>query len=140
MPKRQGVVELMSGDMVMGDLVLEDDGTIYDDHGTKVPPGVAVLHNAMITALRKAYPDWADTWMIRIDTRGGIVQVYNTAFSGNMGFVMHITQIDPEMRRVRNMAGELFERYGIARKKGMDINQALADLKWNNIGEAKYED
>lgn len=127
-------------DMVMTDLSFDDDGTVFDDHGQVVPGTVVVLHNNLIKALRKAYPNWADTWLIRIDTRGGIVQVYNTAFSGSMGFVMYIAEIDPEMKKVVMLAGELFERYGIARDKAMDINQALADLKWNNVGEAQYED
>ncbi len=116
------------------------DAEVMDDLNQPVPAVVAILHNNMITALRKAYPKWAETWFIRIDQRGGIVQVYNTAFSGKMGFVMHITKIDPEMRKVVKAAGELFERYGIARNKGLDIRQALADIKRNNIQEAIYEE
>jgi hypothetical protein len=119
--------------------MVDYDGTI-DDLGQVVPGVVVALHNNIIKALRKAYPPWRDTWLIRIDTRGGIVQVYNTAFSGEMGFVLHITKIDPEMRRVRQMAGELFERYNIARKRAMDINQALSDLKRKRIGGFVYED
>ena len=116
-----------------------DDDTVLDDMGQVVPGTVVVLHNNMIKALRKAYPGWEETWLIRINTRGGIVQVYNTAFSGEMGFALHITKIDPEMKKVVMMAGELFERYGIARKRGIDIKQALADLDRNAIGQAKYE-
>jgi len=116
------------------------DVEVLDDLNQAVPAAILVLHDSMITALRKAYPKWADTWFIRIDTRGGIVQVYNTAFSGQMGFVMHITKIDPEMRKVVKAAGELFERYGIARNKAIDIRQALADVKRNRIQEAIYED
>ena len=127
-------------DLIMTDLSFDDDGTIFDDHGQVVPGTVVSLHNNLIKALRDEYPAWKDTWLIRVDTRGGIVQVYNTAFSGSMGFVMHIADIDPEMKKVRTMAGELFERYNIARKKAMDINQALADLEWSKLGEAKYED
>ena len=117
-----------------------DDEVVFDDLNQVVPGTVVVLHNNLIKALRKHYPGWEDTWLIRIDTRGGIVQVYNTAFSGEMGFVMHITKIDPEMKKVVMMAGELFERYGIARKRGIDIKQALADVNRNAIGQAKYED
>ncbi len=116
------------------------DAEVFDDYGQPVPVMIQVMHDNMIIALRKAYPKWASTWLIRIDTRGGIVQVYNTAFSGKMGFVMHIEKVDPEMRKVVKAAGELFERYGIARKKGLDIQQALADLERNPIGEVIYED
>ncbi len=126
--------------LVMNDMpTLDDDGTVYDDHGQTPPATVVVLHNNLIKALRSAYPEWRDTWLIRIDTRGGIVQIINRAFSGQMGFAMHITEIDPEMRKVREMAGELFERYGIAYKKGMDIKQALADLNVDGWGRPIYE-
>jgi len=116
------------------------DPEVVDDLGQAVPAVIRILHDNMIIALRKAYPGWEETWLIRIDTRGGIVQVYNTAFSGNMGFVLHIEKIDPEMRKVVRAAGELFERYGIARKRGIDIRQALADVKRSSIQEAIYED
>lgn len=131
---------MSANDMIMTDLSFNDDGTVFDDHGQVVPGAVVVLHNNLIKALHSWYPKWHDTWLIRIDTRGGIVQIYNTAFSGSHGVTLHIMKIDPEMKRVRHEVGEMFERYGISRQKNIDINKALADLKWNNIGEAKFED
>ncbi|MCP4469878.1 MAG: hypothetical protein GY815_04185 [Gammaproteobacteria bacterium] len=116
-----------------------DDGTIFDDHGQTPPGSVVALHNNLIKALRKAYPAWKDTWLIRVDTRGGIVQVMNKAFSGDMGFCLHITEIDPEMKRVREMAGELFERYGIARDRGLSIKTAMQDMKVDPFGRPIYE-
>lgn len=117
-----------------------NDGTIFDDHGSVVPGSVVVLHNNMIKALRTAYPAWADHWHITVDTRGGIVQVRNLLLSGDMGFAMHITKIDPEMRKVRQMAGEYFERFNVARDRGMSIKRAIADVKADNLGTLKYED
>ena len=119
---------------------VNEDGTIFDDHGQVVPGTVVSLHNNLIKALRKEYPAFADTWKITIDTRGGIVQVRNMALSGEMGFVLHITEIDPEMRRVRKLAGELFERYNVARNKGLKIREAMQDVKADGIGRLKYED
>jgi hypothetical protein len=118
----------------------DHEQTLIDNLGQPVPAGVSVLQNNLMKALNKAYPKWEGSWLIRIDTRGGIVQFYNTWFTGNMGFVLHITEIDPEMRRVRKMAGELFERYDIARNRGLNIKQALVDLKRDPIGQVKYED
>ena len=106
-----------------------EDGTIFDDHGNVVPGTVVTLHNNIIKALRKAYPQWADYWNITIDTRGGIVQVRNLALSGDFGFVLHITKIDPEMKKVRELAGELFERFNVARSRGVSIKKAMADVK-----------
>lgn len=116
------------------------DFECLDDLGQPVPATVLVLQNNLIKALHKAYPTWKDNWHIVIDTRGGIVQIRNTAISGKMGFVMHITKIDPEMRKVVKAAGELFERYNIARGKGVDIRQALAELKRSPKGHAIYEE
>lgn len=116
-----------------------NDGTVYDDHGQVPPASVVVLHNNIIKALHKAYPTFKDTWLIRIDTRGGIVQVYNRAFSGQMGFVIHIEKIDPEMKRVREMAGELFERYNIATSRGLSIKQAMQDMKHDPFNRPIYE-
>ena len=112
----------------------------FDDLGQSAPAAVVTLHDNMITALRKAYPQWANSWHIVIDVNGGIVQVRNTAISGKMGFVMHIAQIDPEMRKVVRNAGELFERYHIARKRGTDIREAIATLKRTGTREPIYED
>lgn len=116
------------------------DGTVYDDHGQVVPGSVVVLHDNMIKALRKVYPAFADYWKIRVDTRGGIVQVWNLAISGEMGFVLHITKIDPEMKRVRELAGQLLERYNVARGRALSIKQAMQDVEYDGIGRLKYEE
>ena len=59
--------------------------------------------------------------------------------SGDFGFVMHITDIDPEMRKIRTMAGELFERFNVARDRGMSIKRAMADATQDSIGRLKFE-
>lgn len=113
--------------------------SVLDDLNQVVPAAIVVLHNNMIKALRSAYPKWADFWHITIDTRGGIIQVRNLKLSGDFGFILHIEKIDPEMRRVREMAGELFERFNVARKRGISIQQAMADVKIDAIGQIKHE-
>ena len=120
-------------------MVDANSDTVLDDLNQVVPGTVVSLHNNLIKALRKAYPVFADYWHITIDTRGGIVQVRNLKLSADMGFVMHITKIDPEMREVRRMAGELHERFNVAQSKGMTINRAMADVKSDPIGRLKYE-
>lgn len=130
----------MNNDLIVNDLPdYLEDGTIFDDHGNIPPASVVVLHNNIIRALRQAWPKRADTWRIVIDTRGGIVQVYNTAFSGQMGFVVHILKMDTNCHKVVEMAGELFERYGIATNKGMSIKRAMADMKVDPFGRPIYE-
>ena len=111
-----------------------------DDLGQVAPAAVVTLHNNMIKALRSAYPKWQDWWHISINTEGGMVQVRNLAISGKMGIQMRIVDVHSQagLKDLVNYAGELFERYNIARKKGLDIRQALADLKGDATG-AYYE-
>ena len=112
---------------------------VLDDLNQVVPSAIVSLHNNMIKALRSAYPKWADYWHITIDTRGGIVQVRNMKLSGDWGFVLHIEKIDPEMRRVREMAGELLTRFNVSTNKGIPIQQAMADVKTDLVGRIKHE-
>ena len=121
------------------------DGTIYDDHlvfddnGLRVPAVIVSLHNNMIKALRKAYPAFADYWHITVDTRGGIVQIRCLALSGDYGVQLKIVNIDPEMKLVREKAGELLERFNVLRGRALSIRQAMRDVKTNGI-ELKHED
>lgn len=121
-------------------MTMVDHEGMIDNLGQPVPATVRVLQNNLMTALNTAYPKWEGSWLIRIDTRGGIVQIYNQWFTGQMGFVLHINQIDPEMRRVRKEAGELFERYAIARTRGLNIRDTLDNIKRDPINRAIYED
>jgi hypothetical protein len=131
----------VGGRNVQHNMVMVDANSeiVLDDLKQVVPGTVVSLHNNMIKALRKVYPQWADYWHITIDTRGGIVQVRNFKLSGDMGFVLHITAIDPEMKKVRRAAGEMFERYNVARSRAASINRAMADAKADGIGRLKYE-
>lgn len=116
------------------------DGTIYDDHGQVVPASVAVLHDNLRKALVNVYPAFEEFWKIRIDTRGGIVQIWNLAISGEYGVVLHIADIDPEMRKVRQLAGELLERFNVARGRALSIKAAMKDVKHDAIGRLKHEE
>tara|TARA_R110000744_G_scaffold9625_4_gene30572 strand:- start:311 stop:703 length:393 start_codon:yes stop_codon:yes gene_type:complete len=121
-------------------LMVDADGeSVRDDMGQIVPGTVVTLHDNIISALRSAFPVWADYWKITIDTRGGIVQVRNLMVSGDFGFALHITKVDPEMRRVRDLAGELFERFNISRSRNISIEDAMRDVKSNGIGKLKHE-
>ena len=130
----------MNKDLRMNDLPdYNDDGTVFDDHGSIVPGTVVSLHNNLIKALRSEWPAFKDTWHITVDTRGGIVQVRNLLLSRDFGFAMHIMMIDPEMREVRRQAGELFERYGVLRARGLSIAQATKDVKRDPWGRIIHE-
>jgi hypothetical protein len=116
------------------------DGTIYDDHGQVVPATVAVLYDNLRKALLNVYPSFEDFWKIRIDTRGGIVQIWNLAISGEYGIILHIKDIDPEMKKVRELAGELLERFNVARGRALSIKKAMQDVERDSIGRLKHED
>lgn len=111
-----------------------------DNKGQAVPAAVSVLYDGIVSTLDKHYPDWTGCWYITIDTHGGIVQVRNIALSGRMGFQLPITQIDPEYRVIWRMAGELLERYRIARQRGLDIVDAVKNMKRDYRGEAEHDE
>jgi hypothetical protein len=115
-------------------LVPDDDAAIGPP-----PAAVAVLHNNLMWALKKAYPHVENGWMIQIDVDGGVVSVRNLMLSGKMGFTMKIANIDSEMRNVVRHGGELLERYRIARQKNTDMREALANMRRKPIGEAVYD-
>jgi len=110
-----------------------------DNNGTPVPAAVSVLHNNMRVTLMKAYPHMQDSWLISIDTGGGVVQVRNSLLSGRMGFIMKIAEMDSEGRKLRNYAGELLERYRVARNAGTDMREQMANMEINSIGEAVHD-
>tara|TARA_R110000851_G_scaffold322733_1_gene488914 strand:- start:460 stop:813 length:354 start_codon:yes stop_codon:yes gene_type:complete len=113
---------------------------LIGDEGQAVPSSVRMLHNNMYIALNKNWPKWAGAWLIRIDINGGVVDVLCPPISGEMGFRLKIVDVDPGMRTVVKNAGELLERYDIARGKGIAIRDAIRGLKFNGIGQAKYDE
>lgn len=102
----------------------------------------SLIKNVLDT-LDKHYPAHHGNWHIRVDTRpqGGVVAIRNIAISGEMGFQIPITWVDPELKVPMRLAGELLERYGLSREKNVttgkmveDINALPRDFK----GEAIY--
>lgn len=112
----------------------------HDELGIKPPAAVVSLHNNIMKAINKHYPSWAGTWKIAIDTHGGVVRVRNMAISGKMGFLLKIKAIDPEMRKVVHAAGELFERYRIARDRGTKMRDEIEQLRRSGTREAIYDE
>lgn len=115
------------------------DRILLDDHGQVAPAVVKSLHDNIMGSLNKHYPKFIGYWHLTINVDGGVIQVRNLLLSGKMGFVMKIVDVDPEGRKVMRYAGELFERYGIARKKAIDLRDSIQGMKRNNIGEAAYD-
>jgi hypothetical protein len=113
--------------------------TLVDDNGNVAPASVKLLHDNIMITLHKAYPHLDGTWLLSIDTNGGVIQMKNRLLSGNMGFLLHIASLDAAGKKVRNAAGELLERFRIARDHAVDLRQQMADMKYNNKGEAIYD-
>jgi len=124
----------------INDAPLDFERASLDNNGNLPPPAVSTLARQIIEALNKHHPKWSGSWNVTIDTRGGIVQIINTALSGRMGFVLKITSIDPEMRAIRDAAGELFERYGIARDRAMGIRAAIEGAQRDIKGNLTHDD
>ena len=88
---------------------------ITDSADVPVSGAGQTLCRNLIARLEQAYPAFVGLWRVTINEPGGVIEVTNIALSGRMGFLMHIAKIDPEGRKVVRAAGELLERYQIAR-------------------------
>ena len=75
------------------------------------------LARNLIARLEEHYPAFAGFWRVSVNEAGGVVVVTNLMLSGRWGFVLHISKIDPEGRKVVSAAGELLERYNISRSR-----------------------
>lgn len=83
------------------------------------------LRDNLLDALDRAYPAFNGFWRIETSPEGSIIQVTNRLLSGKWGFIMHVTKIDPEGKKVVMNAGELLERFRISRNPNMDIYSIL---------------
>lgn len=88
---------------------------ITDSAGVPISGAGQTLANNLIARLEQAYPAFAGAWRVCVNEVGGTIEVTNMLLSGKMGFLMHISKIDPEGRKVVRAGGELLERYRIAR-------------------------
>ena len=89
---------------------------VHRDIGDRESDLAAAL--ALKARLESAYPHFAGAWRVCVNEPGGVIEVTNMMLSGRMGFLMHTKRIDPEGRKVVRAAGELLERYRIARSGG----------------------
>ncbi len=88
---------------------------ITDLAGVPISGAGQTLGRNLVARLESVYPAFAGAWRVCINEPGGVIEVTNLMLSGRMGFLMHIAKIDPEGRKVVRAAGELLERYRIAR-------------------------
>ena len=84
------------------------------------------LARNLIARLNSAYPAFAGMWRVAVNQGGGVIEVTNAALSSKWGFLMHIDKIDTEGRKVVAAAGELLERFRIARDSRRAVSSLLA--------------
>lgn len=75
--------------------------------------------------LHKHYPGYL--WGVNVDSKGGVMKVFNLTLSGQWGFVIKLAQLDPEYRKVMRAGGEILERYRLSRSRRKE--NAVAELK-----------
>jgi hypothetical protein len=93
---------------------------ITDVEGPVSGAGLTLCRN-LIARLEQSYPAFVGAWRVTINEPGGVIQVTNLLLSGRMGFLMKIAGIDLEGRKVVRAAGELLERYRIARSGAVSM-------------------
>ena len=85
--------------------------------------------------LQACYP--GHIWLVTV-LQGGILQVVNPLLSRSMGFVIHLTKIDPELKIVMRAGGELLERY--RQRRGWIHTSAIAEAKRDSRGDMIIND
>jgi len=113
---------------------------ITDLVGVPISGAGQTLGRNLIARLEQAYPAFTGVWRVCINEPGGVIEVTNLALSGRMGFLMHIAKIDPEGRKVVRAAGELLERYRIARSGAITkVLEGVLEQKRDFRGELVAE-
>jgi len=101
------------------------------------PSGQILLKNVMST-LHKHYP--MHKWLCKVDEDGGVVSIYNLRFSGAQGYLLHIGNMDPNLKCVVNAGGEILERYrqrrGQANERDLMDVVGMRDFKGDIIHDA----
>lgn len=83
--------------------------------------------------LHATYPGYI--WLV--NAHDGVVTVHNALLSGQWGFLLKITDLDPEGRAVKNAGGELLERYRLSRACNRVVGQeSMGSIKRDFRGEA----
>lgn len=91
--------------------------------------------SAVGKVLVKHYPGWK--WYVECKHETGVVSVRNLTLNGDYGFIVHLAKLvnDVEMNLVRNLAGELLERYGQRAMARPEVVEVDRDIKGNAIGD-----
>jgi len=87
-----------------------------------------------IATLELHYPSFKGLWRVKVNEAGGVLEIINLALSGRWGFMLHISKMDSEGRKVVRCAGELLERYNVSRSKNVAVESILM-LPRNYRGE-----
>jgi len=122
---------------------------LHEEKGERAT--TALLRKNMLATLHTHYPQvsqWRDmanptrttAWLIDIRDfkTGGVVTIRNLWLSGSFGVMIHLKSLDPEGRVLVRYAGELLERYNIARDKGI-AQKAVIDNILNATRNFKGE-
>lgn len=102
----------------------KEDFKLADPEGIVSEPGDLVSIHASLQILCKQIGDFLEReysgwlWMIQPDQSGGIVNILSQRLHPNYGTRYHIDLIhdDPQLRIVKSLVGEMFERFGLPRK------------------------
>lgn len=85
--------------------------------------------------LVRHYPGWK--WYVECKNESGVVSVRNLTLNGDYGFIVHLNRLehDIDLKLVRDLAGELLERYGQRAAARPQVVEVDRDIKGNAIGD-----
>jgi len=88
---------------------------VGDIRENKEHAGLEIICKDIADYLVKQYPDWL--WAIRPSQRRGMISIYNLQLSGHYAFHIRMDDIqnDTRLKRAKQGAGELLERFNMPR-------------------------
>ena len=91
--------------------------TLSGEPGHNIEVDDMLLAKRIVHVLNTHYPE--HLWMVHVNSEGGVVIIKNYRISFSYGMVLHIKNVymDPSLKRVVSMAGELLERANMKRGK-----------------------
>jgi len=89
----------------------------------------------ILNKLGKHYPGYK--WGACVDIPNGIATIRNADLSNEYGYLLHLADLDTDLKCVMRAGGEFLERYGV--KRGEYNEDETNNLVRNIRGEAKYD-
>ena len=97
-------------------MIGDPEGEVFRPDDIEAHASLVLLCKRIADFLEREYSGWL--WKIQPDQSGGVINIFSGRMHSNYGNRIHIEalQDDPQLRIVKALAGEMFERFGMPRR------------------------